>query len=171
MTVLEQLGTFERRDDRVDLRFERFYPRSIEKVWSALTDPVRLHDWMGAAYVEPHVGGRYELMLDGPNPMTGHITAWGPPHVLAFTWSNAHASDSSARYELSRKGDGTRLIFTHEGVPHQHSALMLPGWHFFFERLEGQLNEEAVRRSNHSWRELQAIYVDHYEFIGVRLDP
>lgn len=171
MTPLEQLGTFEGRDDQVDLRFERFFPRAIEKVWSALTDPVRLHDWMGAAQVEPHVGGRYELMLDGPNPMIGRITAWEPPHVLAFTWSNTHAPDASAQYELSRREGGTRLLFTHRGVPRPHSALMLPGWHFFFERLGAQLNEDAVRRSIHSWRELQAIYVDHYKFSGLTLDP
>ena len=171
MAGLEQLGTFERRDDRVNLRFERFYPRAIEKVWSALTDPVRLNDWMGAAHVEPHLGGRYELMLDGPNPMRGRITTWSPPHVLAFTWSNAHAPDASARYELSRRGDGTRLVFTHEGVPHPHSALMLPGWHFFFERLDSLLETAAVRQSKHSWRELQVIYVDHYKFSGLTLDP
>ena len=171
MTPLEHLGTFERRDDLVDLRFERIYPRSIEKVWSALTDPVRLHDWMGAAHVEPHVGGRYELMLDGPNPMVGRIVVWEPPQTLEFTWSNAHAPDSTARYELSRKGDGTRLIFTHKGVPQPHSALMLPGWHFFFERLGNLLSEAAVRRSEHSWRELQAVYVDHYKFDGLKLDP
>jgi len=171
MTQLEPLGAYERRDDRVDLRFERFYPRSPEKVWSALTDPARLHDWMGAAHVEPFVGGRYELMLDGPNPMLGRITIWEPPHILAFAWSNAHAPDSTARYQLSRTGDGTRLIFTHEGVPHAHSALMLPGWHLFFERLGGLLVEAAIRQSKHSWRELQAIYVEHYPFEGLTLDP
>jgi len=72
---------------------------------------------------------------------------------------------------LSRKGDGTRLIFTHKGVPQPHSALMLPGWHFFFERLGNLLSEAAVRRSEHSWRELQAVYVDHYKFDGLKLDP
>ena len=171
MSLLESLGTFERRDDRVDLRFERYYPRPMETVWSALTDPARLQDWMGAACVEPHVGGRYELMLDGPNPMRGRILAWEPPQRLEFAWSNAHATDSTARYELSRQGEGTRLIFTHKGVPHKHSALMLPGWHMFFERLGALLNEEAVRHSTHTWRELQAIYVEHYPFDGLPLDP
>jgi len=171
MNPEEQLGTFERRDDRLDLRFERYYPRSIERVWSALTDPTRLQDWIGAAYVEPHVGGRYELMLDGPNPMTGRILAWEPPEVLEFTWGNAHSADSVARYELARKGDGTRLIFMHKGIPYANSALMLPGWHFFFERLGALVIEAAVRQSKHSWRELQAIYVDQYKLIGVTLDP
>lgn len=171
MDFQEQLGGFERRDDRIDMRFERHYPRSVEKVWSALTDPVRLHDWMGAAYVEPRVGGRYELMLDGPNPMIGHVVIWEPPHVLEFTWSNAHSPDSTARYELSPEGDGARVIFMHRGAPYANRALMLPGWHFYFERLGAHLTEAAARQSKHSWRELQAIYVERYKLIGARLEP
>lgn len=31
MKGMQDLGAFERRDDRIDVRFERFYPRSIEK--------------------------------------------------------------------------------------------------------------------------------------------
>jgi hypothetical protein len=96
MDLHEQLGAFERSDDRIDMRFERHYPRSIETVWSALTDPVRLNDWMGAAHVEPRVGGRYELMLDGANPMTGRILIWEPPHVL-----------ESPRYATNCRGTAT----------------------------------------------------------------
>jgi uncharacterized protein YndB with AHSA1/START domain len=129
MDLHEQLGAFERSDDRIDMRFERHYPRSIETVWSALTDPVRLNDWMGAAHVEPRVGGRYELMLDGANPMTGRILIWEPPHVLEFAWSNAHAPESTVRYELSRDGDGVRLVFTHRGAVREsraHAARLAP---------------------------------------------
>lgn len=170
MKGTQDLGAFERRDGRIDVRFERFYPRSVDKVWSALTDPARLADWMGTAYVEPHVGGRYELMLDAPRPMTGHILVWEPPHVLEVSWRNAHAPDSVVRYELSRQEDGARLIFTHKGIPYANSALMLPGWHVFFERLGGVLNE-AAGQAPPSWREMQAIYVEHYKLNDVTLDP
>jgi uncharacterized protein YndB with AHSA1/START domain len=82
-------------------------------------------------------------MLDGANPMTGRILTWEPPHLLEFAWSNAHAPEALARYELSRERDGARLIFTHKGAPFANRALMLPGWHFFFEPLAGLLVEVA----------------------------
>jgi uncharacterized protein YndB with AHSA1/START domain len=170
MKDMDELGAFERRDDRIDVRFERYYPRSIDKVWSALTDPKRLEDWMGVARVEPRVGGRYDLMLDGPHPMAGRILVWEPPQVLEITWSNADAPDSIVRYELSREGDGARLIFTHKGMPYVSSALMLPGWHVFLARLGSLLDGAAPPRSKQSWREMQAIYVDHYKLHGVTLD-
>lgn len=167
----EQLGAFTRGGDHLDVRFERFYPRSIEKVWSALTEPERLADWMGVAHVEPHAGGRYELMLDGPHRMTGRILVWEPPHVLEFTWSNTHAPDSIVRYELSRHGDGTRLVFTHQRMPYATSALMLPGWHVFLARLGSVLVEAEPPQWQPNWRDMQAIYVDHYKLRGVMLDP
>lgn len=165
----EALGAFERHDDHIDVRFVRHYPRSVEKVWNALTDPARLADWMGVSRVEPHVGGRIELMLDGPHPGTGQVLVWDPPKVLEFTWSNTHAPDSTIRYELERQGDGTRLIFTHTGMPYASSALMLPGWHNFLARLAGVV-ADAPPRVPASYRDMQAIYVEHYDLRGVILE-
>lgn len=170
MKDMEPLGAFARHEDHLDVRFERYYPRSVERVWSALTDPARLEDWMGVSRVEPHVGGRYELMLDQANPMTGRILVWEPPHVLEFTWSNAHAPNSTVRYELMRDGEGTRLIFTHTGMPYASSALMLPGWHVLFGRL-GDVLEAPAPQPTPGWREMQAIYVEHYKLHDVTLDP
>jgi uncharacterized protein YndB with AHSA1/START domain len=53
MGDLDRLGTFKQQGDRFELRFERHYQHPIEAVWSALTDPKRLEDWMGSAEVEP----------------------------------------------------------------------------------------------------------------------
>lgn len=170
MAAMEELGAFKRRDDHIDVRFERHYPRPVETVWNALTDPARLADWMGVSHVEPRVGGRFDLMADGPHPMTGRVLVWEPPHVLEFTWSNTHAPDSNVRYELSREGDGTRLIFTHKGMPYANSALMLPGWHDFLARLGSLLDGAGPSQAGPSWREMQAIYVDHYKLRGVRLN-
>lgn len=171
MSGSQALGTFEPRGDHIDVRFERHYPRPVETVWSALTEPERLADWMGVSKIEPMLGGRIELMVDGPHPMSGQITEWDPPRVLEFTWSNTHAPDSLVRYELSRAADGgTRLIFTHQGMPYENSALMLPGWHDFLARLGDWLAGEPPS-GDMSYRKMQSAYVEHYKLTGVRLDP
>jgi uncharacterized protein YndB with AHSA1/START domain len=169
MAQAEELGAFSRRDDHIDVRFERRYPRSVETVWSALTDPARLSDWMGVSQIEPRVGGRIEMMLDGPHPATGRVLVWDPPKVLEFTWSNTHAPDSVIRYELTPEGADTRLVFTHQRMPYANSALMLPGWHCFLARL-GSALDTTVPPGAKSYRQMQAIYVDHYKLSGVTLD-
>ena len=65
---MDELGSFERRGDLVDLRYERRFARPIETVCAALTEPARLEDWLGRAVVEPFVGGRYEHFTDRPGP-------------------------------------------------------------------------------------------------------
>lgn len=170
MEPVDELGAFERRGDQIDVRFERLYPRPVETVWSALTQPERLADWMGASHVEPRVGGRFDMMVDGPHPMTGRVRVWDPPHVLEITWSNTHAPDSVIRYELTPEADGTRLVFIHKGMPYANSALMLPGWHDFLARL-GSLLEGAPLEAQPSFHRMQAIYIDHYKLDGVRLEP
>jgi len=170
MFANDDLGWFEREDDHIDVRFERHYRRPVETVWSAITDPVRLADWMGVSHVEQRVGGRIELMADGPHPMTGEIRVWDPPHVLEFTWSNTHAPDSVIRYELAPEGSGTRLSFLHRHMPYVNSGLMLPGWHTYLAAL-GALLESASGLGPGAWRRMQAVYVDRYRLDGVALDP
>ncbi len=167
---MDQLGTFEQTADHIDVRFERFYPRPLETVWSALTEPARLADWMGVSTIEPRVGGRFEMMADGPHPATGSVLAWEPPRLLELAWSNTHAPQSVVRYELSPEGRGTRLVLTHRGMPYVNSALMLPGWHNFLSRLASVL-EGVPPGSGPNYREMQAVYIDRYRLEGVALTP
>jgi uncharacterized protein YndB with AHSA1/START domain len=166
----QALGTFEQHGEDLDLRFERLYPRPVETVWSALTEPERLKDWMGASLVEPRAGGRIDLMIGGVQPMTGRILIWDPPRTLEFSWSNADTPNSVVRYELIREGASTRMIFTHKGVPYARSGLMLPGWHTFFALLGSLLDGALTPHAPRSWREMQRVYVDHYQLRGVLLD-
>ena len=171
MSDIDMLGRFEKRgDDHIDVRFERHYPRPMETVWRALTEPERLADWMGVSEIEPRVGGRIRMMLDGPHPMHGTVLEWDPPRVLAFSWSNTHAPNSVIRYELYPDDGGTRVSFTHIGMPYATSALMLPGWHDLLQRL-GSVVEGRKPAEGASFRTMQAAYVEHYRLEGVQMDP
>lgn len=170
MSAAERLGTFARHGEHIDVTFERRYPRPVETVWSALTEPERLADWMGASRVEPFVGGQFDMMIDGPHPMTGRVRAWDPPTLLELSWSNTHAPDSTIRFELRPDGDATLLTFRHLGMPYRNSALMLPGWHDFLSRL-GALLQGAAPRAGPSFRTMQAAYIEQYQLTGVVLEP
>jgi uncharacterized protein YndB with AHSA1/START domain len=168
---MQNLGTYTRHDDHLDVRFERHYPRPVDTVWKALTEPERLADWMGRSVVEPRVGGRYETMLDGIKPMHGRVTVWDPPKTLELHWSNEHSPDATVRYELSPEADGTRLVFTHRHMPFATCALMLPGWHVFLHRLGQSLGRERPPDFDPEWRRMQSVYIDRYRLEGVQLDP
>ena len=119
------LGFYVRHGSASGLKYERRYDRSAETVWKALTEPARLADWMGAARVEPYVGGRYELFIDSAQPMRGRVVTWRPPEVLEFSWHGMGAPDSLVRCELVPDGTGTRLIFMHRAIRFAASCLSL----------------------------------------------
>jgi uncharacterized protein YndB with AHSA1/START domain len=125
-------------DGTVTLRYERVYPRPPATVWSAITRPERLADWLGAAELEPRAGGRFAVRV-GPGgcvPITGAVLAWEPPSVLACSWAWPDGGETVIRYELSAVGtQATRLVFTHAGLPADQMASVLPGWHLYLERL------------------------------------
>jgi uncharacterized protein YndB with AHSA1/START domain len=164
---MDDLGNFERQGDAVDLRYERYYPRAIETVWAALTDPERLRDWIGQARVEPRLGGRYELFVDRARPMTGQILTWEPPRLLEFSWDTGDAPATVVRWELAPDGAGTRLILTHKGMGFEWIGLVLPGWHVHLELLGSVLLDHAPLLSMERWREMQSVYLIE----GVMLDP
>ena len=170
MNTVEQLGTFHRFGDHLNVTFERLLPRPPETVWQALTDPARLADWMGMCAIEPQVGGLVHLMIGTANPAKGHVMVWDPPRVLEFSWSNATAPQSVVRFELTPAHNGTRMIFMHKGMPFASSALMLPGWHLLLARLAaGAIGAPDPTRIP-DWRELQEAYVAQYELHGLPLN-
>ena len=58
------------------------------------------------------------------------------------------------------------------GVGFTWIALVLPGWHAHLERLDSLLSRGSAQDFGMPrWRELQAIYLEHYKLEGVMLDP
>jgi len=155
------LGTYTRRaDGKLDIRFERTYPRPVGTVWAALTEPERLADWMGKSSVEPRVGGKFLTIQDSAAPMTGEVRVWEPPKVLEFSWSNKDAPDSVVRLRAHARGKtGTRMVFTQKGVLPGRSALMMPGWQWLFDRLANVLEGKAGTLSGKNWSQWQQVYL------------
>lgn len=166
-----RLGTIERRGNDIDVRFERFYPRPVESVWKALTEPERMADWLGQSLVEPFVGGRYETMLDGIKPMRGIVRVWEPPALLEYAWRSDHAPDSVARWELTAMDKGTRLVLKHLKIPYANANLMMPGWHVYLQHLNAALSGEAPIDFNMAWRSLQDDYAEHLGLQDLTREP
>jgi uncharacterized protein YndB with AHSA1/START domain len=67
---------------------------------------------------EGRVGGRlYEVSDEGEEGLWGTVTAWEPPHRLAYTWHPGRGEETSQEVEIRfiPDGDGTRLELEHRG--------------------------------------------------------
>ena len=68
--------------------------------------------------IEPRVGGRvFERAADGRQTIWGTVTAYDPPHRLAFSWLIGVGAEQAQQIELSftPEAAGTRVELTHSG--------------------------------------------------------
>ena len=131
------------------VRIERTLPGPIERVWAYLVDSDLRAQWLASGLIEPCVGGRVEHVWrnnaltqgDDPAPqkyahiaeearMQGRVTAFDPPHALAYTWGEDPSDSSEVRYELTSEGDAVRLVLTHRRLASRAMMLSVAaGWH------------------------------------------
>lgn len=123
------------------LRFERLLEFPPDDVWSALTEPARLSEWLAQATVEPGLGGEIGLDFGEDGSEGGRITAWDPPRVLAYEWNFVGESPTHVRFELDVVADGsaTRLVLEHTLLAHEVSPGYGAGWHAHLDQLAGHL--------------------------------
>ena len=134
-------------DGRVQVRFERRLPQSVETVWAALTEQEQLDAWMPGVRFEPRVGGSFEIWFggacDGPAHVSGVVAAFEPPRVLQL---------GTIRWELCEAEEGCLLKFSDVLVfkgPRSRTDIanaVLGGWHNYLDLLEDAL---AGRPVNH----------------------
>jgi uncharacterized protein YndB with AHSA1/START domain len=154
-------GTVHEREDGYQVRFERHLPHPVERVWSALTSPAQLAQWLAPGEIDLTLGGRVHLAFtDGDGIIDGRITAIAPPWVLEFTWTDGGDDLGFVRWELMADDGGTRLVLTHT-IPASSRPFglsVLAGWHQMLERLEALCEGQPIPLSGERW---QAFH-DHY---------
>lgn len=131
----------------VTVTFTRTYPHPVEHVWQAITDPKVSCHWLGKLDFDPKPGGKFEMILDGSDPIHGTVTrgeviACDPPNVLEY-WFHAQDFDVVRtdrhinRWELSATGDGCLLRFINTFAPDERPRnSILSGWHAMIEMLD-----------------------------------
>jgi uncharacterized protein YndB with AHSA1/START domain len=124
------------------------YPHRIEDVWTALTDPHALAEWlMPTTFFEPKVGSTFRFQYD-PDRLcpTGivdcEVIESEPPLRLAWSWQN-RAEDGAKQpppmrvaWTLTPVDGGTRveLVQTYEDQPWKITFAMGMGWRFYLRR-------------------------------------
>jgi uncharacterized protein YndB with AHSA1/START domain len=149
------------------LTFQRSYRHTPEQVWEAIATPEGLRGWLMCthAVIDGCVGGRFEL-VSGPTAYhsAGRILAWEPPRLLEYEWNvepvpeMPRGEHAIFRYELTSHGDTTHLLVTYRRITKQTARGFLPGLHAFLDRLEAQLDGNALPDWVRRFGELRAAY-------------
>jgi uncharacterized protein YndB with AHSA1/START domain len=121
---------------------------SAEDIFDAWLDPVALAEWMRpgtirstVATVEPRVGGRYEIMMQGESgaiPHSGMYRVIDRPKRLVFTWQSPHSgpNETLVTVDFLRAGKATEVVVTHEMLPEDARPAHSRGWTSGLEHLD-----------------------------------
>jgi len=111
-----------------DIRRTVTYPHPPERVWTALTDPKALAQWLMPNDFEPTVGHRFQFRTEPAPGFDGivhcEVLEVEAPTRLRYTWRGGPV-DTVVTYELSATADGgTELRFSQTGFSGLRSVLV-----------------------------------------------
>lgn len=159
MTEPELLGSVDRSAGTV--RLERTFAAPPAEVWSALTDPSRLADWLG-----PLAGGLpgpdqvFVLQLSADESAACRVITWDPESELRLVWDYTGEGPSEVAFMLDGDGDRTNLTLIHTKLsvdPVQYGA----GWHVGLDQLAAHLTGAAPHADfMAAYRDLEPRYAD-----------
>lgn len=104
---------------RRDLQFELTYPHPPEKVWSALTDPQAIAQWLMNNDFEARVGHRFQFKVEPPprgwsGVVDCEVLEVERPRRLVYTWCSGKLR-TTVCWNLEPVAGGTRLRLEHSG--------------------------------------------------------
>jgi uncharacterized protein YndB with AHSA1/START domain len=117
------------------LRFEALYPYPPEQVWTALTDPAAIGEWLMPNDFRPEVGHAFTFTTRPAPGFDGIVrcevlTVEEPVH-LAYSWKGG-GIDTIVSYWLAPEGAATRLIMEQSGFTglkgYMVSKILGGGW-------------------------------------------
>lgn len=142
------------------IRFAQTYPTTVEDLWEAITDPVRLSRWMAPYEGDFRLGGHWLARYDDGSVFTeGTVTACDPPRTFSTTWHARDESETTITVVVEPDADGAALRLVHDGVGSRDYA---PGWHTYLELLELDLAGDTEGIAAFDWDARYAGLRAHY---------
>ncbi len=136
------------------LEIRRTFNAPRERVFAAWTRPEHLSQWAapgpmtGNAEVDLRVGGRYRIVMSGPDGATrivgGTYRVVDAPAKLVYTWQwldRENATEMLITVEFTARGNATDVVLRHEGFSTERDrAAHEQGWNGCVVKLENLLH-------------------------------
>ena len=160
------LGSLQSADGQGVVRMEDSFDTDIDDLWSALTDPRRLADWIGEVDGDLRLGGefRFRFFASGSEG-AGRVEACEPSRRLLLTMRDADPQPGQPDEEvievtLAADGDQTILVWEERGMPLDLLAAYGAGVQIHVEDLAAYLAGRERGDAEARWAELLPAYQD-----------
>ena len=139
-----------------DLKYERFYPHSPQRVWQALTDSRALADWYMPNDFLPVLGHKFRFEAEPAPGFDGllycEVVEVDEPHKLAYTFRGGTMQNKTlVTWTLTTQNGGTLVRLEHSGFTGLSdvavAGIIDTGWQGFLTQLPVTLDKLAMARS------------------------
>lgn len=139
-----------------DLRLERDYKVTPERLFAAVTSRAELLQWWGPEGMDvpeddmdfTRTGPWYSVMRNSEGQrykVSGHVTHVSPPKSVGFTWAwhddkDARGTESHVTFTIEKTDTGARLVIDHRELGDDEiSANHESGWSSSLRKLDALL--------------------------------
>lgn len=137
----------DRREGSVAVTLLRHLDHPAARVWTLLTDPARLADWLAPGSIELRPGGRARLdFTDSGTVIDSLVTAFEPGALLEYSWGGPDDPPRPVRWSLDIEGPAAcRLTLTLTTPASEDAARAAAGWEAHLEMLAAALEGVPIR--------------------------
>ena len=131
---------FTRDGDVVVVTFSQLLDDTIDRVWTALTAPQELVNWMAPGTIELRQGGRAQLkFVDSGIVIDSIVSVIEPGRLLEYSWSGPGEPLRPLRWEIAPEGDAVRLKLSLRVPANEDAGRSAAGWDAHLEMLAAAL--------------------------------
>ena len=128
-------------------------------VWSVLTEPRHLANWLAPGDIEPRVGGAVKLAFEQSGVVIDSlIAALIPERVLEYSWSGAGEPRRPIVWSVEPNGDGALLTLTVDIPDTEDAARGCAGWTAHLEMLAATLEGVPIKFPFETFKAQREIY-------------
>jgi uncharacterized protein YndB with AHSA1/START domain len=154
------LGNLRSAEGKGVVRIEASFDTDLDDVWSALTDPSRLSNWIGEVEGDLRLGGEFRFGFSATGSEgTGRVEACEPPRRLLVTMALGQPDEDVIEATLTTENEQTILVWDERGMPLDQVAAYGAGVQIHVEDLAAYLAGRERREDVKArWDQLQPAY-------------
>ncbi|HEX7324375.1 MAG TPA: SRPBCC family protein [Rhodanobacteraceae bacterium] len=116
------------------------------EVWAMLTESAKLAQWIAPGSIEPRTGGKAHIdFQDSGIVIDSAVTAFDPPHTLAYSWSSGSQPLRPMRWQLATVDGGTQLTLAIGTPAGEDPAKACAGFEGHMEMLAAALEGVPIK--------------------------
>ncbi|HZZ89424.1 MAG TPA: SRPBCC family protein [Caulobacteraceae bacterium] len=124
----------------------RAMAHSPQVVWSALTEPAMLAQWLAPGRIELKVGGAARLdFADSGTVIDSRVSAFEPGRLIEYSWSAGDEPLRPVRWEIEPADGGAALTLTQKTPAGEDPGRACAGWEAHLEMLQAALEGVPIK--------------------------